>query len=88
MNLNENMEIEHEKFPEEEDEQQISDSSDEDKDNEIVLSQQELEAKLKEEPNSLEIIIQLLALYKNQDREKLASFRQQCQKICVLPEGF
>lgn len=52
------------------------------------ISVDELEKKLIEDPNSLEIILLLLDHYsKNNEKAKLSNLRQIAQKKCMLPES-
>lgn len=52
------------------------------------ISVDELEKKLIEDPNSLEIIFLLLDHYsKNNEKAKLSNLRQIAQKKCMLPES-
>ena len=52
------------------------------------LTEAELEAKLSEDPNSLETIILLLEAYKtSKNHDKLNHLRQEAHKSFMLPEG-
>ena len=70
---------------EEEEEEEGSKIEEEEKE----LSEEELEIKLKENPNSLETIILLLEAYKtNKKQDKLNHLRQDAHKSFMLPESF
>lgn len=71
----------------EENEEEMESHSKIEEENEFT--QEELENKLKQNPNSLETIILLLETYhNNKETNKLAHLRSEAQKSFLLPEGY